>query len=158
MHIDRKIGDREHCEALAYVHLHDDRVGEALVEYSVDIKDAAFSGVPLANVSPSARGRRLEALALAVDRELHGTADIRIPTGGLCVNGQRRSSWQTVHDWVRNGDRVECKSSQLQYDKLRRRWYVHFCNVKLSFEHVRARAAFDELLLVLDTPRTKSCW
>ncbi|CAE8613487.1 unnamed protein product [Polarella glacialis] len=54
------------------------------------------------------------------------------------------------YDWLRDGVRVQFKSSQLAWD--RDHWRVHFRNVKLNKENP-ALSPFDELLLALYTPR-----
>ncbi|CAE8643724.1 unnamed protein product [Polarella glacialis] len=55
---------------------------------------------------------------------------------------------------IENGQRVECKSSQLNYSPVNARWDLKFHGVKLPYPGVRIQAAFDELILVMYSPNT----
>merc|ERR1712050_549437 len=69
------------------------------------------------------------------------------------VNGRCRSRNGAEYDWLCNGRKVECKSSQLRWDVHRKCWVFRFSNVKLFSHGGSSGAAFDDLLLALYTPR-----
>ena len=48
-----------------------------------------------------------------VDAMRHPSANITDAVGGTRTNGTRRGYNQTTCDWLRDGDRIECKRSQL---------------------------------------------
>lgn len=56
------------------------------------------------------------------------------------------------YDWMRDGVRVECKSSQLSWCTIKQHWKFHFCSVKMA-RYMGQSRVFDELQLVLYSPR-----
>merc|ERR1712113_371421 len=52
-----------------------------------------------------------------------------------------------------DGCRVECKSSQLHWDKRLNTWAAKFQNIKFGDDGGRNNRSFDELLLAFHTPR-----
>ena len=70
---------------------------------------------------------------------------------GERVDGSKRAQNQAPYSWQRDGRRVACKSSQLQWDRSQERWKLLFADVKLPRED-ESEAAFDELLLAVYTP------
>ena len=110
-----------------------------------------YSGVPLAELSSTPRGKTLTWLARQIDAKRHPGAQIEDAVAGVRVNGAKRGQSSTPYDWQRDGKRIACKSAQLNWDQTSRRWRLQFSNVKLAFGD--APAAFDELLLAAYTPR-----
>lgn len=103
----------------------------------------AYVGVPLAELSSSARGDIMEKVAQRAMERATGQCACA-PTSGTCVNGRKRGRNQERCDFVISGRRVEVKSSQLKWDANRRSWTAHWQDIK--------RDAYDDLLLVLYTP------
>ncbi|CAK0904865.1 unnamed protein product [Prorocentrum cordatum] len=113
-----------------------------------------FRGLPLAHLTPKSRGDILAAVARNVTGDLRKNKDrIKDPVPGLRVDGRQRPQCQAEYDWLCNGRRIECKSSQLQFNSRRSRWFFKFRAVKLSLQGHRAQDAFDDLVLVLYSPR-----
>ncbi|CAK0872149.1 unnamed protein product [Prorocentrum cordatum] len=136
------------CERLSIMPLADNRIQHAL-DSRCNVTQKIFNGCPLFEVTPATRGKRLEVLTRRVDRIVNPCAEMKWPDSGYCVGGlQRRGVHRAVCDWHRDDIRVECKSSQLQWDKHRKRWLFQFQNVKFSIP-----PSFDELLLAFYTPR-----
>lgn len=138
------------CAHLATVSFGDPRLDVALAEHSQRLMIEAYVSVPLA--SSTSRGKRIEAIVQAVDRDhLHmlspmcsGAAQ---PFPRICAQAPNAS-----FDWLRGALRIECKSAQLVWKKSSKRWSFTFSNVKFEFPPVRPTALFDELLLALYTP------
>eukprot|EP00959_Pyramimonas_sp_CCMP1952_P202155 4227244-Pyramimonas_sp.AAC.1 len=59
-----------------------------------------YNNVPLASLSPPARGLVLQRLAQEVD-------DVLSPSSSIS------SGYRALRHWIRDGVRVECKSAQL---------------------------------------------
>lgn len=133
------------CQHIVNLPLDNDRLNFPAVSSSTLRKRLAYSTVPLADLSPSVRGARIEALVRALEGKLQPFANISDVTVGRRTNGTRRSHHHAEYDWNRNGIRVECKSGQLRWDQGKRRWSVRFANIKVN--------SFDDLLLALYTPR-----
>eukprot|EP00933_Yihiella_yeosuensis_P058911 TRINITY_DN5968_c0_g2_i1.p1 TRINITY_DN5968_c0_g2~~TRINITY_DN5968_c0_g2_i1.p1 ORF type:complete len:404 (-),score=47.36 TRINITY_DN5968_c0_g2_i1:102-1313(-) len=112
---------------------------------AVDVTGSAYVACPLFQLTNGHRGKFLELLAREVYSQMHPLATVEDAPRGLCVNGNVRSSRQTEVDWLCDGLRVECKSSQLTWDKGKRTWRVQFRNVKPH--------SFDQLFLVIYSPR-----
>eukprot|EP00933_Yihiella_yeosuensis_P058910 TRINITY_DN5968_c0_g1_i1.p1 TRINITY_DN5968_c0_g1~~TRINITY_DN5968_c0_g1_i1.p1 ORF type:complete len:404 (-),score=50.69 TRINITY_DN5968_c0_g1_i1:136-1347(-) len=112
---------------------------------AVDVTGSAYVACPLFQLTNGHRGKFLELLAREVYSQMHPLATVEDAPRGLCVNGSVRSIWQTECDWLCDGVRVECKSSQLMWDRSNKRWNVVFQNVKLH--------SFDQLFLVIYSPR-----
>ncbi|CAE7796643.1 mad2l1-1 [Symbiodinium sp. CCMP2456] len=116
-----------------------------------------YMGVPLSELSPSARALRLERVAFAVDQMLHPCSNFRRDAGSAEVVGevllQRRGSYRTSADWLRDDIKVEFKSAKLSWVRRTSRWKCHFHGIKFGSESPATPAAFDELWLGLYTPR-----
>ena len=102
-----------------------------------------FQASTLANLSGTQRGEDLSNLVRDLDATLHPDQEIADPPVGECCNGTRRGRHQAEFDWLRHDRRIECKSSQLQWDG--KRWVLVFSAIKPS--------CHDELLLALYTPQ-----
>ncbi|CAK0887481.1 unnamed protein product [Prorocentrum cordatum] len=135
------------CVRLAMMPLADNRIQHAL-DLRCNVTQKIFNGCPLSEVTPVVRGKRLEMLTCRVDQIVNPSAEMKWPDSGYCAGGlQRRGGYRAVCDWHRDDIRVECKSSQLQWNKRLRRWSFKFPNVKVSNP-----PSFDELLLAFYTP------
>ena len=103
----------------------------------------AYTGIPLATHSASARGDILERVAMRVMEQKTGEK-AHPPPPGTCVNGRKRGRNREAYDFMIAGRRVEVKSAQLTWDSSTRRWKAEWDCIK--------RDAYDDLLLVLYTP------
>ncbi|CAK0850364.1 unnamed protein product [Prorocentrum cordatum] len=106
----------------------------------------AFEGAPLSTLNPSLRGNVLAELAREVDCELHAESTLQDPL----LNGRVGSA---EYDWLRDGLRIECKSSMMAWRSSAKCWHFCFQGVKIAHNQARMTSAFDELILVLYTPR-----
>ncbi|CAK0879598.1 unnamed protein product [Prorocentrum cordatum] len=143
--------DSNGCARLAVVSNTDARL-EALLHETCGVTRLAFKQRPLSDLSSGARGLHIEELVRRVDTLLHPEVTVNAAAAGSCRSvARRRGAHQAEYDWCRGNVRVECKSSQLQYEPSQRRWKFSFSKIKLSRspEHT---ALFDELLLGLYTP------
>ena len=106
---------------------------------------AAYAGCKLAALTPSKRGLVLETVAKAFLKKLEPNSIIidPVPSETKC-NGTRRGVKQAEYDWLHDGRRIQCKSSQVYWDASRRRWQACFRRIRPGW--------FDELLLVLYVP------
>merc|ERR1711974_439095 len=71
------------------------------------------------------------------------------PTGSTSCNGKRLGRHSQSCDWLRGGQRVECKSAQLRHDKQLRGWKFQFCRIKMGGLTPKM---CDELVIALYTP------
>lgn len=141
------------CERIAELPLDDGRIQKVVVAKCSFLEDF-YEGVPLAHLNFSARGLRIEALVRAVDTLINSDSVITDALVGYCVNGSLRGQHQAEYDWMRDKQRIECKSSQLYWDRSNVRWMCRFANVRgvHTCTKVQHEPAFDELLLALYTP------
>jgi hypothetical protein len=94
----------------------------------------AYINTPLAAMPPSVRGGRIEDWVVTL-----------LPPGAQKM--PPKSSFDIkAHD----GARVEVKSSQLQYDKSEKLWYVRFTGIK--------NEEWDHLIMVIFTPTRLVAW
>lgn len=112
-----------------------------------------YRGALLASLTPKMRGEVLATVARNVMKDLGSECAVADAMPGQCVDGRQRSQSQAEYDWLYNGRRVECKSSQIRFIVGKSLWYFRFSGVKLAIQGQRATDAFDDLLLVLYTPR-----
>ncbi len=100
---------------------------------------------PLASMSPQLRGLRVQKIVMEVDRLIHANSTFAEPGLEYAIDGKRRRKHRASYDWIRDGKRIEVKHSQLSFGKRDCNWWCSFQKVK--------RACFDELLLVIYSPR-----
>ena len=103
-----------------------------------------YREVPLASMSPQLRGLRVQKIAMEVDNLIHANSTFAEPGPEEGIDGKKRGKNMASYDWSRDGKRIEVKSSQLKFHKVRRHWYCAFHAVKHAY--------FDELLLVIYSP------
>jgi hypothetical protein len=106
--------------------------------------DKYYEGVPLAALSPAARGGVLEAVVRTFVATCLGRAVADAPVTQN-VAGGLRCKQSTTYDFLDDGARAEVKSSMMGWDKTLERFQLHFTNVKPD-EH-------DVLYLAWMTPR-----
>lgn len=136
------------CSHISTMSIDDPRI-QYVLDQRHDVTPGIYDGIPLSGLSPCARGYTLESLARCIDGIANPLAEITSPDPGHCSGGsRRRSAQQSCFDWCRESIRVECKSSQLQWDKRWKYWVFNFTNIKFTI-----RSTFDELLLALYTPQ-----
>lgn len=117
------------------------------------IKVVAYKNTPLYGISTSFRGKILEKLAKEICQVADPHCKQEDPETGVRPNGENRALHQAGYDWLCNGARIECKSSQLRWSSTRRAWFVTFSGIKFAGFDGRPNVCFDKLLLVLYTPR-----
>ena len=105
---------------------------------------AAYAGCKLAALTPSMRGFMLETVARGFLQQLEPNSIILNPIPGERCDGFRRGLKQAEYDWLHDGRRVQCKSSQLCWNVRQRRWQARFRDIKPGL--------CDELVLVLYVP------
>ena len=110
----------------------------------------SYQGLPLSLTSPPRRGFLIQQVALQLDRMMHPQSAFCLPEGEVTVSGTQRSWWNASVDWIRDGTRVEVKSSQLQFIGTGQ-WKCSFQNIKFpsSFDDDQV---FDELWLAIYSP------
>ena len=116
---------------------------EQIVDETRTITHAAYVGVPLADLSATARGTALEGVVRRVLQQRAGEAATD-PVPGSNVAGRKRGRNSAPYDFDLCGRRVEVKSAQLRWDTHNRRWEAAWQAIKPD-EH-------DGLYLALYTP------
>lgn len=130
------------CERILDLAVDDYRVLDAVAGHDSHMVDAAYKLSPLAGTIPSVRGLRIQKLALRVDRLLYPAAIIS--DYARSAYSGHDSQHESHHDWIRNGLRIECKHSQLKWERRGQRWHLRFSGVK--------QGAYDELHLAVYAP------
>ena len=97
-----------------------------------DVNALAYQGKPLATCSEAIRGQILATLARRVDSDRNPEAHMADPVDGKCVNGARRGRSRASYDWLRNGQRVECKSARFSWIPSDRLWKFKFYAIKFG--------------------------
>lgn len=110
-----------------------------------------YNGHPLAQMSVTRRGAVLQQWARQMLQNEHPNSVVGDALPGLCVNGHRRNKTQALFDFMLDARKVEIKSSQLRHDG--NRWKVEFRGVKFSRMMSGKAANFDDLYLVLFSPK-----
>ena len=110
-----------------------------------------YNGHPLAQLNATRRGVLLQEWACQVLKEANPNALFEQAIPGTRVNGRRRNASQAEYDFLLDDRKGEVKSSQLRPEK--NTWRVAFRGVK--FPHLMASntASFDDLYLVLFSPK-----
>lgn len=112
-----------------------------------------YNGHPLAQLNATRRGALLQDWACRVLKEAKPNAVFEEAIPGTRVNGQRRSAFQAEYDFLLDRRKGEIKSSQLRWDYNGRRWCFQFSGVK--FPHLMSwnSSSFEDLYLVLFSPK-----
>ena len=117
-----------------------------------DVNVIAYQGKPLATCSEKRRGEILATLVRRIDSDQNPEGHVADPHQGRCVNGDLRGRGRKLYDWLRDGNRIECKSARFRWLHSARRWTFTFRGVKIGDKFDRSTSAFDELHLALYTP------
>ena len=104
-------------------------------------------------MNSTVRGKVFQEWAKEMLKRKYPKAVIEDPVLGRCVNGPRRSRQSAVYDFSLNQRRVEVKGSQLRFLASVGRWEVTFRGVKVKHSGAAESDVFDELYLVLFSPR-----
>ena len=141
-----------------FVRMRNDLYGEMIFTASTfsdlltggSIADAVYAQCPL-GLSPGViRNRALTDFARRCDAELwHPHSLIEDATPATTASGTRRPTLS--YDWLRDDERIACKSARLAWDERKRHWKLAFSSVRLPLAAPRIYA-FDELLLAAFTP------
>ena len=125
----------------------DDSAIKTLFDHHQGYSSQFYGEDPLASMSPQLRGVRVEKIVLEVDGLIHTNSTFAEPDLEYRIDGKRRGKGKASYDWIRDEKRIEVKHSQLSFVENRRYWYW-YC----AFHEVK-RTCFDELLLVIYSPR-----
>eukprot|EP00933_Yihiella_yeosuensis_P027355 TRINITY_DN21239_c0_g1_i1.p1 TRINITY_DN21239_c0_g1~~TRINITY_DN21239_c0_g1_i1.p1 ORF type:complete len:401 (-),score=32.88 TRINITY_DN21239_c0_g1_i1:33-1235(-) len=132
------------CKVVAEIktdsHLVLEAIKTHLASYPRHCTPDVYNRVPLASLSNSARGHRIEELVFEVDKILHPEAAFK------------RCEYRASFDWLKGDIRVECKHGKLFWDKSNQTWICNFTRIKQAFPGIRSKSCFDELLLALYSP------
>ena len=154
--LDKLCATGSSCQVVSTLRTSDSLIRRALLkflpedEWQTEVHDA----LPLAGLSPPLRALRIQEVALSIDRMLHPTSRFSTKTleGEVTVSGRRRSTHNASVDWIRDGTKVEVKSSRLSFDKTKRVWRCRFRHIKRACPGVRSKDLYDELWLVIYSP------
>ena len=113
---------------------------------------SAYGQHALVAMNSAVRGRVLQEWAKEMLKRKYPKAVIEDPVPGRCVNGQRRSKSQAEYDFSLNQRRVEVKGGQLKSTS-GNRWEFQFRGVKVRDSVAADSEVFDELYLVLFSPK-----
>ena len=112
---------------------------------------SAYDRHALVEMNNTERGRVFQEWAKEMLKRKSPEAVIEDPVPGRCVNGQRRSTSQAEYDFSLNQRRVEVKGAQLKWQG--NQWGVCFRGVKVKDSVAAESDVFDELYLVLFSPK-----
>ena len=123
-------------------------------EGPTELAYAAYAGTPAGRIKKHEQGRIGKAWAKKVLREKNPKSEILEPEPGTCSNGRRRASNQAEYDFDLDGRKVEVKSARMTWVSTSPGgyWRLRFKAVKLPYGE-RARATFDDLYLVIMSPK-----
>lgn len=112
-----------------------------------------FNGHPLAQLNTTRRGVLLQEWACKMLQDTNPQALCKPAIPGTRVDGKKRNPSQAEYDFQFDHRKGEVKSSQLQWEKSRSVWRVLFQGVK--FPHLMSwnTSSFDDLYLVLFSPK-----
>ena len=117
--------------------------------------ELAYAGTPVGGLTQHAQGSMCQAWARKVLQEQNPDAEILDPEPGTCSDGRRRrGSHQAEYDFVLDGRKAEAKSARMAWYSTSHGgyWFLQFRGVKLPYGE-RTRAAFDDLYLVIMSPK-----
>jgi hypothetical protein len=114
---------------------------------------SSFNGHPLSNLNPARRGALFQEWAREMLQRTYPNSLIADAVPGSCVNGTRRSRHQAEYDFMMNQQKVEIKGGQLLFDKVTNGWKIHFRAVKFPHLMPHTAANFDDLYLVIFSPK-----
>ena len=104
--------------------------------------ESLYLKCPMHNMSKQKRGLRIQAMGQQVNQVLNPRSSITCLTELVRENGLKRGD--AGADWLRDGKRIEIKSSGLTWDGSQRRWCCGFYSIKPNL--------FDELWLAIRSP------
>lgn len=114
---------------------------------------SAYGQHALVEMNSSVRGKVFQEWAKEMLKRKYPNAVIEDPVPGRCVNGHRRSKSQAEYDFSLNRRRVEVKGGQLRWVSYVDQWEVSFSGVKVKGSVAADSDVFDELYLVLFSPK-----
>eukprot|EP00933_Yihiella_yeosuensis_P042438 TRINITY_DN3700_c0_g1_i1.p1 TRINITY_DN3700_c0_g1~~TRINITY_DN3700_c0_g1_i1.p1 ORF type:complete len:411 (-),score=41.89 TRINITY_DN3700_c0_g1_i1:147-1379(-) len=128
--------DHNSCKFVLHIPLTDNQLQKELQRQPKHYHDTPLSAC--------GHGVIIQDIVRYVDALARPTSCFQDAEIGACVNGRLRAKHTASHDWVRDGIRVECKSSRLHLQVRTQTWSVNFQKLKLGL--------FDELLIALSAP------
>eukprot|EP00438_Fugacium_kawagutii_P029319 Skav216041 [mRNA] locus=scaffold2930:41271:42497:+ [translate_table: standard] len=113
----------------------------------------AYNGHPLASLNPARRGALFQEWAKRLLQQRYPNHQITDAMPGTHVDGRRRGRHQTEYDFMMNGRKVEIKGAQLHRNAARKQWCFQWKRVKFPHLMLDGRRSFDDLYLVLFSPK-----
>lgn len=114
---------------------------------------SAYGQHALVEMNNVMRGRVFQEWAKEILKRKYPKAVVEDPVPGRCVNGQQRSKFQSKYDFSLNQRRVEVKGGQLKWQASAKVWEFQFRGVKVKDSVTADSDVFDELYLVLFSPK-----
>ena len=120
--------------------------------FEVGPTEKIYTNTPVSGLGQTQQGKMLQEWARKVLQEKNPKAEVLDAERGTRRDGRRRGSNMTSCDFLLDGRKVEVKSAKMAWSSAGGRWYVQFFGVKLAYGE-RARPAFDDLYLVIMSPK-----
>ena len=145
------------CQLISRVPRSDPMVSALYRELSQSagqLQDNLYDRIPMSTLSGSARATRIQRIALGFDQMQNADSTFATAHGEKTATGRRRGTSNAAVDWVRDGVRVEVKSSKVCFDRRSQLWYCTFSGIKESEEDSCGGTMlyFDELWLAIYSP------
>ena len=143
------------CEMVGYAAKSDPLSGALyaeLLDRAVSPTHQVYEGIPLGSTNAIIRAHRIQQIARELDQHEHPDSLFESAKGEKSPCGIRRGDSNAAVDWVRDGVRVEVKSSKLSFDSGTSRWMCRFSNIKTGNMGDGRNAYFDELWLAIYSP------
>ena len=142
------------CDLVLYVPK-SDPLAEALYTQLSRIRTSdpaqqVYEGIPLNTMNPILRAHRIQQIAFELDQMQNPDSRFRSAAGELTSQGRRRGNGNAAVDWVRDGIRVEVKSSTLRFNG--KAWTCTFSHIKAGATPDGRNAYFDELWVAIYSP------
>ncbi len=88
---------------------------------------------PFNLMSPQLRGVRVQRIVWEIDKLLHSRSFFEHCSNEQTCSGSRRGQHNASVDWIRDGKRVEVKSTQLSFNKWQQTWLCEFSAIKHNY-------------------------
>ena len=121
-----------------------------ILEAAPSRTESAYADDPLARLTGVQKGRVLQIVSRHAMAAMFPSSVLSEAPAGRRCNGSRRSTHQSVHDFMCDGHNVECKASSMAWNRSSRRWTARWQHVK--FHQVAGTIPY--LLLALHSPGT----
>ena len=153
--ISYRLAVRGGCELISHVEKSDKlalALYSQLSQKALDAATQAYENVPMSTMNAMVRGKKIQQIAFELDQSQHPESCFAIARGEISSLGRRRGESNAAVDWIRDGVRVEVKSSKLRYCASSQSWTCAFSNIKVGLSEDGSNAYFDELWLAIYSP------